>query len=44
MKTATTVFRLNLKAKEIKEDNVLASKEAFANVICKFYAEARKCF
>ena len=41
-KTAINVFRQYLEAKDLKEDDVLASKEPFANVLCKFYAEARK--
>ena len=41
-KTAVSVFRQYLKERKISEDDVIRSKQIFANVLRKFYAEARK--
>ena len=41
-KTAVNVFRQYLEAKQINEDDLVGSKETLANVLRKFYAEARK--
>ena len=41
-RTAINVFRQYLEAKYLKEDDILASKETFVNVLRKFYAKARK--
>ncbi len=41
-KTAVSVFRQYLKERKISEDDIIRSKQIFANVLRKFYAEARK--
>jgi hypothetical protein len=41
-KTAVSVFRYYIKERKISEDDVIRSKQIFANVLRKFYAEARK--
>jgi hypothetical protein len=41
-KTAVSVFRQYLQARKISEDDVIRSKQILANVLRKFYAEARK--
>ncbi len=41
-KTPVSVFRQYLKERKISEDDVIRSKQIFANVLRKFYAEARK--
>jgi hypothetical protein len=41
-KTAVNVFRQYSEARQINEDDLVGSKETLANVLCKFYAEARK--
>ena len=41
-KTAGNVFRQHLEARQINEDDLVGSKETLANVLRKFYAEARK--
>jgi hypothetical protein len=41
-KTAVNVFRQYLEARKINEDDLVGPKETLANVLRKFYAEARK--
>ena len=41
-KTAVNIFRQHLEARQINEDDLVGSKETLANVLRKFYAEARK--
>ena len=41
-KTAVNVFRHYLEARQNNEDDLVGSKETLANVLRKFYAEARK--